>query len=132
MTRLIRILVLVAALPARARDITLSLPGEGAAKTFRIDDPTAISYGPVERAGLYRFDYRLDGEEGHRLAAANLFDRQESQVRAVSELQMTGTRVDAVSLGMARAQRPLWMWALVAGLGFMIFEWWIYNRRVYL
>jgi hypothetical protein len=30
-----------------------------------------------------------------------------------------------------RARKELWKWLLIGGLGVLIFEWYVYNRRVY-
>ncbi|MCK4871661.1 MAG: VWA domain-containing protein [Phycisphaerales bacterium] len=115
-----------------ARDVRLLIPGEGGLQTWRAEDPTALTYGPVECTGLYHVLYRLDGEKHERFIAANLFDPAESRVQPEFDLRMARSSVSAVSVGSAQVQRPLWPWALGLGLAVLFFEWWIYNRRVYL
>jgi hypothetical protein len=40
--------------------------------------------------------------------------------------------VDARRADRAEATRRLWPWLLLAVLGVMLVEWWVYNRRVQL
>ncbi len=36
------------------------------------------------------------------------------------------------SPGLNRVRRELWKWALIIAMGVLLFEWYVYNRRVYL
>jgi von Willebrand factor type A domain/Aerotolerance regulator N-terminal len=120
-------------LPSQAENIRLSLPKQGRGVNYSAQDAGAISFGPVERVGLHRFTYRVDGQEQERLVAANLFDAEESRVQARSELTMMREEVTAQQQQGTRAGlRALWPWALIAALALMMFEWWVYNRKAYL
>ncbi len=119
-------------LPAQAQSIRLQLPVTGASQSYSAADAGALSFGPVERAGLYRFTYSLDGKEQQRLVAANLFDMQESRVQARSELTLVREQITAQEPGTRTGMRALWPWALIAALVLMLFEWWVYNRKAYL
>jgi hypothetical protein len=119
-------------LPAQSSDIRLRLPQQGRNLSYSAEDAGSISFGPVERAGLYRFTYRLNGADQQRLVAANLFDVQESRVQARSQLSMVRQEIAAQQPGATRGRRALWPWALIAALVLMTFEWWVYNRKAYL
>lgn len=102
-----------------------------------------IVYGPLDRTGFYRLSWRgaagpRDGELGGRSVrpfAVNLLDAYESDVGAVEVLPMVTGDVAARRTeagGRAESFRRLWPWLLLAALGVMVAEWWVYNRRVHL
>jgi hypothetical protein len=67
------------------------------------------------------------GKETQKFAV-NLFDPEESNITPRSSIRIGSTEIQA---GPTRKQsRELWRWILVAGLLFLLVEWWIYNRRV--
>ena len=46
--------------------------------------------------------------------------------------EATDADIEAAARGSAEAPRRLWPWLLLGALAVSLFEWWIYNRRVYL
>lgn len=65
--------------------------------------------------------------------AVNLFDAGESNIRPAPDIQIgRGTPVEAQTSGQEITRQELWKWLLLAGLGVLLVEWYIYNRRVYL
>jgi len=85
-----------------------------------------IVYGPVERVGVYRVVW--DG--GARPFTSNLLDPDESDVRTAERITLASTVAEAQRSGSARATVRLWPWLLLAALVVMLFEWFIYNRKV--
>lgn len=118
-------------LPSDASRIRLSTPSTGEDRSWRADDPTAISFGPIERTGVYRWRYMSGGESGERLVAANLFDQDESAV-ASSDMRLLSNAAVTQAESQGDVRRELWPWLLALALAVMMFEWWVYNRRVYL
>ncbi|MEQ8848322.1 BatA and WFA domain-containing protein [Botrimarina sp.] len=97
-------------------------------------------YQGAGEAGVYRVIEQ--GREVRRFAV-NLFDPAESDVRLrteedpedaqrarVADIQIGNIRV-ASSAGAAPAREELWRWLLLAALGVLVLEWWVYHRRVY-
>jgi hypothetical protein len=88
-----------------------------------------FSFSRTDELGVY--EVRFGGKVIQRFAV-NLFDSEESDIR---------TRLpDAIKIGQAAvvgqrgwepARRELWRFILLAALGVLLFEWYIYNRRVY-
>lgn len=123
-------------------------PGEST--TVRVDVPAdrievvnpAGDVTPIERRGEATFIYpftertgvygvRLPGKEIQRRFAVNLFDPRESDL-APAELKIGGGEALAASADWTPARNEWWKWVVLACLGLVIFEWWVYNRRVYL
>jgi hypothetical protein len=79
--------------------------------------------------GIYRV---LEGEAAkpRRQFAVNLFDSRESDLRARPTLQLGHEEVTGTG-GLVPARKELWRWLLAAGLVVLVFEWYVYNRRVY-
>ena len=87
-------------------------------------------FGKTDRLGSYVvFD---DSGELERFAV-NLFDERES---AISPREQGSIRIGHVKVEAQTAQDPtryeVWKPLLLVALGVLLFEWYIYNRRVYL
>jgi hypothetical protein len=63
--------------------------------------------------------------------AVNLFDSRESDLKPRDVLQLGHDEIHA-QRGLQPARKEWWRWLLLAGLVVLTFEWYIYNRRVYL
>ncbi len=75
-------------------------------------------------------NYRV--EAGDRLAdlfAINLFDRGESDIAAAASVDLGYEAVDA-AVGGVEKRSEYWRWALMAMLGLLATEWWVYAKRV--
>ena len=102
----------------------------------RGDDP--FVWRQTDEVGLYRV---FEGDRETRRFAVNLFDASESDVplrvdpeaegSELAGLRIGNTRVAADS-GAAPARKELWKWLVLATLGVLAFEWWVYHQRVYL
>ena len=82
----------------------------------------------TDELGVY--DVRSEGNTVERFAV-NLFDSQESNLKPRAELDFEWNKVQATAD--TRPQpRAGWKILLLAALFVLLFEWYIYNRRVYL
>jgi len=66
-----------------------------------------------------------------RQFAVNLFDSRESDLKPRPKIDLGHEEVRGAG-GLEPARKELWRWLLTAGLIVLVFEWYIYNRRVYL
>jgi hypothetical protein len=89
----------------------------------------ASHFSRTDELGVY--EVRSAGKTIHRFSV-NLFDPNESDIRARSDEAM---KIGNVEVDGRRhwepARRELWRILLLAALGVLLFEWYIYNRRVY-
>jgi hypothetical protein len=71
------------------------------------------------------------GEKVAQQFAVNLFDTRESDLTPASKLEIGHEDVKAQQ-GQQAARQELWKWLLLGAIGVLVFEWYVYNRRVYL
>ena len=104
-------------------------------KIRRVGEPaTKVTLGPngvieivdTEVPGNYRIE---NGSELTDLFAINLFDRRESATAAVKEFELGYESVTSETQGVEQ-RIEYWRWALIAMLGLIAAEWWVYTRRV--
>jgi hypothetical protein len=62
--------------------------------------------------------------------AVNLFDSRESDLHPANRITLGHETVKGEK-GIERSRKEWWKWLLVGGLCVLIFEWYVYNRRVY-
>ncbi|MFN7019986.1 MAG: vWA domain-containing protein [Phycisphaerales bacterium] len=126
-------------LPAGARNVRIGLP-DNDRLSLEPGSDNSIAYGPVVRTGIYTVswvgqgtasDLESDGRV-RRPIAANLLSPEESDVGARRKLAMAREVVSAMEQKEVRLTRKLWPWLLLAALGVVMFEWWVYNRKVML
>ena len=75
-------------------------------------------------------NYRIESED--RLAdlfAVNLFDQGESNIAAAPRIELGYEEIGAVTSGI-EARHEYWRLALLAMLGLIAAEWWVYSKRV--
>lgn len=126
-------------LPIGARSVSLAMPGGGAVSLEPAPDGR-VAFGPVPGAGVYTLTWRgpsgltdeVEGDEVSRRIAVNLLDPLESDVRSAPALPFASGDIAALGEGESQSPRRLWPWLLLAALAVCLFEWWVYNRRVYL
>lgn len=129
-------------LPATAREVRLRGPIGGESDVDAILSPAAdgrVVFGPVRRSGVYQVSWvgeagPRDGQIGDRVVrpfAANLLDDKESDVGAMADLALGSRQVRAAAEA-TRASRALWPWLLLGALAVILFEWFVYNRKVQL
>lgn len=124
-------------LPTGARDARLTLPDNS-----RLDlEPGAdgaIAYGPVGKTGIYTVTW--DGQatasdvtvggRARRAVAANLLNPDESDIGTRTNLPLAREIVQAQTQKEVELTRKLWPWLLLGALAMVMFEWWVYNRKV--
>ena len=62
------------------------------------------------------------------LFSINLFSRQESNIQPRDTFDLGYETVE--SSGTIETRKEYWRWVLIAALGIVATEWWIYNRRI--
>ena len=89
-----------------------------------------FAYGKTDQLGVYEI---LEGEakQPAQRFAVNLFDPEESNIVPREELQV-GQAIVQGQRHWEPMRFELWKWILIGGMGLLLVEWWIWNRRVYL
>jgi hypothetical protein len=87
-------------------------------------------FGRTDELGVY--DVREgSGQKVGQQFAVNLFDTRESDLMPRPTIDIGHEEVKATQ-GKQAARHELWKWLLLVAIGVLIFEWYVYNRRVYL
>ncbi|HEV3418567.1 MAG TPA: hypothetical protein VG056_17220, partial [Pirellulales bacterium] len=91
---------------------------------------STFSFAQTDQLGVYEV---REGGKTTQQFAVNLFDSKESDIRSRTEgwVKIGFVEVTAHSRW-EPARREIWKFLLVLALGVLLFEWYIYNRRVYL
>jgi hypothetical protein len=84
-----------------------------------------FSFAGTGRVGLYSAAW----EGGGRKFAVNLFDSDESNLQPRDGIQLGAVTVAAGQPD--KRPRDLWRWLVLAALGVVLVEWYIYNKRMY-
>ena len=97
-------------------------------------EPHRVTTGPSGLTEIVETEepgnYRVESEE--RLAdlfSINLFQRSESNLAAVKEVELGYEAVTAATGGIEK-RLEYWRWVLLAMLAMLVAEWWIYSKRV--
>jgi hypothetical protein len=99
----------------------------------RFDVPKESSntyiFGRTDELGVY--DVREgSGQKVSQQFAVNLYDTRESDLKPKDIV--IGVEEIKGQTGKKASRQELWKWLLLLAIGVLIFEWYIYNRRVYL
>ncbi|MDX2036366.1 MAG: BatA domain-containing protein [Isosphaeraceae bacterium] len=127
---------------ALVSEVEVRPPGDRASSVVKRSPRGEFVYNETERTGIYGVSWK---PEGASTFAVNLFDPRESDL-AVRGLVPAGTpeaQVDAYRIkigyspvaGSRAATSTIrdWWWVLALGaLAVVVFEWYVYNRRVYI
>ncbi|QDV33852.1 vWA domain-containing protein [Tautonia plasticadhaerens] len=131
---------------ATAERVTID-PPEGPEVDVRRSDLGTFVFNGADEPGLYRVSWEsADGEATNRTVfAVNLFDARESDLapRGIPPEGVTGRaaepyliKIGYTEVAGTRQSRPArldrWWWVALGALGVVLFEWYIYNRRVYI
>jgi hypothetical protein len=112
---------------------------DAAVSTVEITDPsgnsqriergsrTEFTYGQTDRLGLYRVGW--GDRKWQRSFAVNLLDIDESAIEPRPSVQIGARAIEAGQE--TRQPRDLWKWLIVAVLGLLLLEWYVYNRRIF-
>lgn len=124
-------------LPTGATDARITLPDSERLNLEPAADGS-VAFGPIVRSGIYTVswkgqstasDVEVDGRV-RRPIAANLLSPDESDIAAREKLALAREIVQAQTQKEVRLVRKVWPWLLLAALGMVMFEWWVYNRKV--
>jgi len=85
-------------------------------------------YGQTDRVGIYRLDTGISGQQ---FRAVNLLDEQESFITPNHRFQIAAGQLNS-GQGLENLRRPLWPYVLIALGAILLFEWFIYNKRVFI
>jgi hypothetical protein len=116
--------------PSGVAEVEVVTP-TGERRRMPVGSDGQVVLGPVEAVGPYRLSWSSGSGRSSRLVAANLLDSAESDVRASEELALATAAVGAAT-GQTKLERRLWPWLILAALGVIMLEWFVYNRKVHL
>jgi hypothetical protein len=119
--------------PPGCDEVTMLRP-DGRRDRLELHDSPLVNYSDTWRVGTYRVE-PSDGQppiadRSRWLYAVNLLSENESDVRPNEGLTLGGQPVPSGGQ-QQRINVPLWPWLLVAALGLLLLEWYVYNRRMY-
>jgi hypothetical protein len=108
--------------------VTVAAPS-GRKTVLPRESENTFVYVDAEQPGIYAV---LEGSQSKisRHFAVNLFDIAESNIRPRA-IEMEHETIEGTS-AWEPARIDLWKWILIGGLGLLLFEWWVFNKRVYL
>ena len=84
-------------------------------------------YARTRQVGVYRAEPGVAGDD---VFTVNLFDPVESRVEPAKTLTIGSASVEAKS-GTIEVNQPMWSYFLIAFLVVLMFEWVVYNKRVF-
>jgi hypothetical protein len=124
---------------ANEREVTVVDPA-GKQYTIRRTGDDLFQFHDTHQLGVY--EVRRSGQDTERFAV-NLFDRQESDVRLKPSQDEEGGNLSpadirignvdvAATVGRTPSRKEAWKIILACALFVLVFEWYIYNRRVYM
>ncbi len=131
--------VLSDSLPRGASGVEVVLPGDRTVAVEPASDGRVV-YGPIPRTGIYALRWTGPAAAGDietggrsvRAYAANLSDPAESEISTRSALPLANQVAIAAAEARTAGIRNYWPWLIITALAIMMFEWWVYNRKVYL
>jgi hypothetical protein len=126
-------------LPPGSEKVRLT-PPEGAGDPVNLEQAPdgTVSFGPIVRDGMYTVSWEgqatpldePDGATARRRIAVNLLDPYESDIGSVDRLSLARDEYQSQTERESDLTRRLWPYLLLGALGVMMFEWFIYNRKV--
>jgi hypothetical protein len=116
--------------PTGVREVEVMTPA-GTTHAVQAAADGQVVFGPVAKVGPYRLSWTGAAGRTSRMFAANLLDPAESDVAATEELALATASV-AASTARTKLDRKLWPWLILAALGVLMLEWFVYNRKVHL
>lgn len=116
--------------PTAVTEATVTTPA-GERLKASLASENSFLFGATGQLGVYRAEPHVaEGLEPFHFAV-NLFDSVESDI-APKELIQTEYEAIEAQPQLKPERRAAWRYLLLVGLGVMLFEWYVYNRRVYL
>lgn len=129
-------------LPAGATNVMVELPDRTKSEMGAPAADGRVVYGPVQRSGIYQVSWTGNpgptdafiesSKTAIRPFAANLLDPAESDVATVKTLELASQGVAAQAQAAGKVSQRLWPWLVLAALAVILFEWFIYNKKVHI
>jgi len=102
---------------------------KGKTETIQRSGDGRFLYTKTDQLGVY--EVRAEGlEEPVERFCVNLFSNRESDLQVGLELK-TGAESIAATSNTIRARQETWRWLLFLAIGFLMFEWMVFNRRIF-
>ena len=118
--------ITVAAVPGTT-SVTVRRP-DGTRDKATVRGSGLVSYGRTDRVGVYHVETGIPDQETR---AVNLFSDEESFIAPNRDFHLAGGQV-ATASEQENRPRPLWPYVLMALGAVLLFEWFIYNKRVFI
>ncbi len=99
----------------------------GDATEVELNPTRPVFFGGTQSLGIYTVE--TAGEETP--FAVNLLNFEESHITPAESIKLGGAEVEA-DKGTVKQNRELWRWLVLAAIGVLMLEWWIYARRAWL
>ncbi len=115
--------------PAHVQSLAVKNP-RGEIRRLERTGQAPFAYTDTQELGVYQVQEGQLDPITQRFVV-NLFDPRESNLQLQSNLEL-GHEAVAGQASPEPTRHELWKWLLVAGLVVLVFEWYVYNRRVYL
>ncbi len=113
---------------AAASQIRVTDP-DGKVQTLRRGTRADFSYADTNHVGVYGVAWNGTWQ---RSFPVNLLDSEESNIEPRATIRIGALAVVAGQQQERSQPREVWKWLVLLGLGVLLTEWYIYNRRVYI
>lgn len=111
--------------PSGADTITVRTP-RGDEQQLDAEARQAVFFRGTDRLGVYRIEPSVQGFDAF---AVNLLNPNESEIRPNRAFRVGSEEVETTE-AIRRVNRPLWPWLMLAALGVLLIEWFVYNHRM--
>jgi hypothetical protein len=101
-------------------------PPTGPAQVVKRTSRPELTFADTDQLGVYTISLG----QRTRYLAVNLLDPDESNIEPLRSVRLGSEEIEQ-SQQVRRQPRDLWKWLVVPALLFLMLEWYIYNRRVY-
>ena len=112
-----------------SKTVSVSPPSGSTAK-LRPRTHNTYVYAGANQTGIYRVE-NDSTESLDQLLVVNLLDERESNLAVLPELEIGYDAIEGLSEEIPERQE-YWTWVIVFALCVLLFEWYIYNRRVFI
>ena len=109
--------------------VTVTSPSGKKVKVER-EGEAAYRYVNTEELGVYSVT-ESTSELPSQYFAINIFDSRESDIRAAEKVDLGYEEIEGSSVE-EPGKKDIWKWIIGLAIIVLVFEWYVYNRRVYL
>ncbi len=109
--------------------LAIEAPNKRRTEVFREGQNTFV-YSNTDLLGVYDV-FEGQARKPAQQFAVNLFDSRESDLAPTKTIKLPYVEIEG-KIGVEPARSEAWKWLLIAGIVVLVFEWYVYNRRVYL